>query len=67
MDTKRVDFKSFVGVDLHKCTVTLAAVDPAGATIATLKISTKSVGKIERWLLALPRPSLPSCHLSCLQ
>ena len=25
-------FQSFVGVDLHKCTVTLAAVDPAGET-----------------------------------
>ncbi len=24
-------FDSFVGVDLHKCTVTLAAVDAAGA------------------------------------
>ena len=56
----RSDFQSFVGVDLHKCTVTLAAVDPTGETIATLKISTKSVDKIEQWLLALPRP----CHLA---
>lgn len=51
------DFQSFVGVDLHKCTVTLAAVDPAGNRIACLKISTKSVDKIEEWLLMLPRPS----------
>ena len=53
-------FKSFVGVDLHKCTVTLAAVDPTGKVIATLTISTKSVGKIEQWLRGLPRP----CHLA---
>jgi transposase len=48
--------QSFVGVDLHKCTVTLAAVDPLGEKIAVLKISTKSVGKIEEWLAALPQP-----------
>jgi transposase len=50
-------FQSFVGVDLHQCTVTLAAVDPLGEKLAQLKISTKSVGKIEAWLAALPRPS----------
>jgi len=49
--------QSFIGVDLHKCTVTLTAVDPGGEKIARLKISTKSVGKIEDWLLALPRSS----------
>jgi|SRR5436190_3963014 len=48
--------RSFVGVDLHKCTVTLAAVDPLGEKITGLKISTKSVGKIEDWLAGLPRP-----------
>jgi transposase len=47
---------SFVGVDLHQCTVTLAAVDPLGEKRTQLKISTKSVGKIEEWLTALPRP-----------
>lgn len=57
MDANPGEFKSFVGVDLHKCTVTLAAVDPAGNAIATLKISTKCVDKIEEWLLELPRPS----------
>jgi transposase len=36
--------------------VTLGAVDPLGEKIAVLKISTKSVGKIEEWLSALPRP-----------
>lgn len=49
--------QSFIGVDLHKCTVTLTAVDPAGEKIDRLKISTKSTGKIEEWLLGLPRPS----------
>jgi hypothetical protein len=48
-------FQSFVGVDLHKCTVTLTAVDAAGESIR-LKISTKSTGKIEAWLRALPGP-----------
>ena len=50
-------YQSFIGVDLHKKTVTLAAVDPRGETLARLTISTKCVGKIEAWLLALPRPS----------
>jgi transposase len=49
--------QSFIGVDLHKCTVTLSAVNAAGEKIAQLKISTKSVNKIEDWLLNLPRPS----------
>ena len=48
-------FQSFVGVDLHKCTVTLTAVDAAGE-ITRLKISTKSTAKIESWLRALPGP-----------
>ncbi len=48
-------FQSFVGVDLHKCTVTLTAVDAAGE-IQRLKISTKSTGKIEEWLRGLPGP-----------
>jgi transposase len=50
-------FESFVGVDLHKCTVTLVAVDPGGANRARLTINTKCVEKIEHWLLTLPRPS----------
>jgi transposase len=49
--------RSFIGVDLHKCTVTLTAVDRLGEKVAQLKISTKSVGKIEDWLSALPRPT----------
>lgn len=52
-----VVFASFVGVDLHKCTVSLCAVDPAGKTIAALTCDTKCVQRIHDWLLALPRPS----------
>jgi transposase len=48
-------FQSFVGVDLHKCTVTLTAINAAGET-TRLKISTKSTGKIEAWLRALSGP-----------
>lgn len=49
------DATTFIGVDLHKCTVSLAAVDSTGTDVSKLKISTKSVGKIEDWLLNLPR------------
>jgi transposase len=49
-------YQSFVGVDLHKCTVTLTAVSDRGETISRLKISSKSTGKIEAWLSALPQP-----------
>ena len=55
---KSVAFQSFIGVDLHQCTVTLFAVDAAGQDLRPLKISTKSVQKIEEWLLSLPRPSV---------
>ena len=47
--------RTFIGVDLHKCTVSLAAVDAHGVGIGHLKINTKCTGKIEDWLLALPR------------
>jgi len=49
-------YQSFVGVDLHKCTVTLTAVSGQGETLTRLKISTKSTGKIAEWLSALPQP-----------
>jgi transposase len=49
-------FQSFVGVDLHKCTVTLKAVNAAGEAAASLTISTKSVEKIEDWLRGLAQP-----------
>jgi transposase len=57
MSNTPVPFASFSGVDLHKSTVTLRAVDPAGSPISALTCDTKCVERIERWLLALPRPS----------
>jgi len=49
-------FQSFVGVDLHKCTVSLAAVDPAGKILARLTCSTKCIDRIASFLAALPKP-----------
>jgi transposase len=57
MVTNVVEFKSFVGVDLHERHVTLRAVNPGAEGIAALTISTKCVEKIHAWLLELPRPS----------
>jgi transposase len=52
-----VSYAAFVGVDLHKCTVSICAVDPAGQPIARLTCDTKCVDRIEQWLLTLPRPT----------
>lgn len=52
-----VRFATFVGVDLHKQTVTLRAVNAAAEPVAALTCDTRCVGRIEQWLLALPRPS----------
>jgi len=52
-----ISFASFAGVDLHKQTVTLRAVDPAGRPIAALTCDTRCVDRIRDWMLALPRPS----------
>lgn len=49
-------FQSFVGVDLHKCTVSLAAVDPRGQPIARIKCDTRCVDKIDAFLASLPQP-----------
>jgi transposase len=57
MSDVSVAYAAFVGVDLHKCTVSLCAVDPSGQTIASLTCDTKCVDRIEQWILALPRPS----------
>lgn len=51
-----VPYHSFVGVDLHKTTVTLVAVAPDGNMIARLTINTKCRQKIVDWLNALPHP-----------
>jgi transposase len=48
--------RSFVGVDLHKTTVTLVAVDANGQQIAKLTIATKCIDKITDWLRSLPEP-----------
>jgi transposase len=56
MILKVAGFLSFVGVDLHKWTVTLKAVNGAGELIGSLTISTKCVEKIDDWLRALPQP-----------
>ena len=50
-------YQSFIGVDLHKTTVTLVAVAPDGTMIGKLTINTNCREKITAWLLALPRPS----------
>lgn len=52
-----VAYQSFIGVDLHKTTVSLVAVAPDGTMISRLTINTKCREKIVAWLLALPRPS----------
>lgn len=49
-------FIAFVGVDLHKDTVTLVAVDPRQQIIDHLTASTKCVDRIETFLKSLPRP-----------
>ncbi len=52
-----VSYAAYAGVDLHKCTVSLCAVDPSGRQIAALTCDTKCVDRIEAWITALPRPS----------
>jgi transposase len=52
-----VSYAAFAGVDLHKCTVSLCAVDPQGKPISTLTCDTKCVERIGQWISALPRPS----------
>jgi transposase len=56
MSKTSVTFRSFVGVDLHKTTVTLVAVDAKGDVIAKLTIDTRGVDKIADWLANLPDP-----------
>jgi len=49
-------FRSFVGVDLHKTTVSLCVVDPNGQVISRTKRPTKCRDRIEQWLSNLSRP-----------
>lgn len=46
----------FVGVDLHKCTVSLDARKPDQNLISRTKLSTKCVDRLAQWLSALPQP-----------
>ncbi|MHC4174072.1 MAG: hypothetical protein ACYST5_14185, partial [Planctomycetota bacterium] len=55
-NTVAKQFSCFVGVDLHKTTVTLRAVGPGEELISSLRTNTKCVKKIEDWLNELPRP-----------
>jgi len=55
-DVTGINFASFIGVDLHKTTVTLRAVDSSENIIGSLTIDTKCVNKIEDWVNALPKP-----------
>jgi len=56
MSESCVVYRSLVGVDLHKTTVTLVAVDAQGNVIAKLTIATKCIEKITGWLRSLPDP-----------
>jgi len=56
MVLQSASFQSFVGVDLHKSTVTLKAIDPPGEILASLTTSTKNVEKIDAWVRTLPAP-----------
>jgi hypothetical protein len=49
-------YQCFVGVDLHKTSVTLVAVTTDGKMIARLTVNTKCRHKIIAWLDALPHP-----------
>lgn len=48
--------RTFVGVDLHKTTVTLVAVNAHGEQVAKLTVATKCCDKIAGWLRSLPEP-----------
>jgi len=50
------DFVTFIGVDLHKCTVTLRAVRADGELLGQLKCDTKCVERIGEWITNLPGP-----------
>jgi len=51
-----VSAKSFVGIDLHKTTLTIAVRDSAGDIVSTNPFPTKCVDKIDHFLSHLPSP-----------
>ena len=65
-EKKTVSFATFFVVDLHKCTVTLAAVYPHGIVISILPISTQCIVKFQTCYLPLPNPSLLVVLAACL-
>jgi hypothetical protein len=53
----RAECECLIGVDLHKRSVPLAAVNAAGETIELVTRATKGVNRSGRWLAALPGPT----------
>jgi len=49
-------FVSFIGVDLHKCSVTLRAVRADGKLLGHLTYNTKCIEHIEKWIAELSGP-----------
>jgi len=51
-----VPFRSYVGIDLHKCTMTIAVLDGSGEVLEVRTIPTKCVGRVRQFFEELPRP-----------
>ena len=49
-------FTTFIGVDLHKASVTMRAVRADGELLGQLTCSTKAIERIEKWIADLPGP-----------
>jgi hypothetical protein len=49
-------YTTFIGVDLHKCSVTLRAVRADGELLGHLTCNTKCVERIAEWIASLPGP-----------
>ena len=49
-------FASYVGIDLHKTTLTIGCLDPEKRIRRVVKIDTKCVDKIVEAIISLPRP-----------
>jgi transposase len=56
MRTDVAGFTTFIGVDLHKCTVTLRAACADGELLGQLTCNTKCVERIAEWITNLPGP-----------
>jgi len=49
-------YATFIGVDLHKCSVTLRAVRADGQLLGHLTCKTKRIERIAEWITNLPGP-----------